>query len=398
VGLACFWAVVAALIGITFNLAMHVLSHQLGFQGFAPLASFNDDKLYWGLSQKIQEENGPSSIIHIYPVLLAGLFDLFGRHLFLGKAFNTIAYATTVFFGVLAAREVSLWKQLPTKEVNLTCHLVGMLFSFYPSQLFYSTQLFKDPPLVCAGIANFYFTILLLKGGTKNIGAWVGWVLSLGLLYNLRPYAAISLILGVLAYLVFVWKTKPFRKLLVTGSALAILAVLPMFFGLGLFASDYLAPWLNPEKISELREGGYSAAGSSSDITIDYSNPLLFLITFALSFGTTLLGPFLWQVRSIVQIVALPEALIASAFIVRLITMKHRKTISLNPVERIPLLCCLLSVGFIALFSDNIGATSRLRMLAWDLLFIYIAVSIASYRLQKRLEKVKHLKLISEGF
>lgn len=57
------------------------------------------------------------------------------------------------------------------------------------------------------------------------------------------------------------------------------------------------------------------------------------------------------------------------------------------------LLFSLVLIGAIALFSDNIGVNTRLRMLAWDAFFIYAAslFGLKKELVQEGIEKIYNL-------
>jgi hypothetical protein len=387
------WVIISILLGVISTIAIHAYSLETGFLGFAPLASLGDDRLYWDLSQKIQEGNAPENLIHIYPAILAFLFSVLGRNIIYGKLFNILCYVLIVFYGILTTRILCQLKQLPLKDIKFASYMAGAILAIYPSQLFYSTQLFKDPLLTLCGIANLYYFISLFREPARR--TFLFWLITFAGLFNLRPYAAISLLLSMLSYLIFVWKTKRSRKFFVVAAFVLAITFLPSFFGLGLFASDLISPWFDGDKLTEFRESAYADASSSVDISIDYSNPVSFLFTFSISFATVILGPFPWQIRSIAHLIAFPEALILLSTLIWMNVFSsatNSQARSKSSVELLPLFACLVSAGFIALFSDNIGATSRIRILAWDFLFIYISVVLASYRSSRRSKRLKSLE------
>ncbi|MHC5721364.1 MAG: hypothetical protein ACYTX0_57445, partial [Nostoc sp.] len=77
-----------------------------------------------------------------------------------------------------------------------------------------------------------------------------------------------------------------------------------------------------------------------------------------------MLGPLPWQVRSGVTLITLPEVIGMWILYFQLWHSWSSRTIkNKNNEEILLLISCLIQVGIFALFSDNIGANTRLRLL-----------------------------------
>jgi hypothetical protein len=379
------WAFVAFILRLIVGLAIHIYSVNAGYKGFVPLASYNDDVLYWEVSNALYSGNTPEFVPNIYPVFLAYFFQLTSPSILGAKFLNILSNVFSVFFGVLLVRDICSTLSLSKRQAKLAMNVSGLLFSIYPSQLFYSTQMIKDPFLIFFGMVNIYVSLCILRS-RLTFFLCLAWLATFLGLLSFRPYAALSLLISIISYLLFVWKTKTTRKIIVIIMIVGLSAFLPSILGLGFFASDYIGPFLNPEKIAEFREVGYSIGDSSTDIVIDYSSPVSFLLTFGLSSLTTMFGPFPWQIKSAVQLIAFPEAAFALLIVmtVSLSKLKRRKPqpkpggLQKNSNEIILInLFCFTLICMISLFSDNLGANTRLRVLPWNLFIISASISFA---------------------
>jgi hypothetical protein len=376
------WASIALLIRLILGLLIHNYSLQSGFKGFVPMSNYGDDILYWDLAEQMRLGYDTGYTINLYPMFLAVLFQITGPSILLAKMVNMLFNVVAIFVTILIVKEVGEASGLDRRQTRWAGHMTGALLALYPSQIFYAVQMIKDPFLIFAGTINLYLAILILRGKGRKTWNLSGWFLTMLGVVAFRPYTLIALVGSWLIYLLFVWKTKISRKIAVLVVVFLIVGVVPYFAGLGFFASNYIAPWLDVEKVSEFRKNGYSTGGSAADITIDYSSPITFIQTYGFSVLTAMFGPFPWQVKSPIQIIALPEALFALAMsLVLLVPLgkARRKTADSEgrSVPYILLIFSLVLVGLIGLFSDSIGGNTRLRILSWNIFFAYSAIVFA---------------------
>lgn len=370
---ALFWFLLAFWVRLGACVLIHFYSLALGYGGYYPLPSGADDTTYFPLAERIYEGLPVPFISNDYPYALA-IFYRFtgGPDLLVGKLLNVFAGAVTVGLGVLLVQELTR-EGFSRARRKRAIRWTGLFLTFYPSLLWYSTQLVKDPLIVVAGMGTLYFQICLLRRFT--VGYLIGWLVSFAALFPFRPYAAIAIAVSLLIY---VLRFKP--KWLVP--ALVTVAVLPFLLGKGWFGLSSLQNVLvSTDTVSSFRESGYSTGGSSAGITINYSNPLLFLLTYSYSFATAMFGPFPWQIRAAAQAVALPEAMVMWALFpiwLRAVwKLRHRgKQTALARRPVLLLLFSLVLIGAIAIFSDNIGANTRLRLLPWGAFLLYASLKM----------------------
>ena len=374
------WFLTAWAVRLVACLVIHLYSLAAGYGGFYPLASGADDTTYFPLAELIYQGGEIPFVANDYPYFLAAFYRLTGGpDLLVGQLLNVFMGALTVWFGVLLIQELTR-EGYDLKTRKRAIWWTGALLTFYPSLLWYSTQLVKDPPIVLAGMATLYFQTCLLR---QMRPVWVlGWMISFAALFPFRPYAAVAI---ALALLIYVLRFKP--KWLIP--AVLIIGVLPYLLGRGWFGLSSLQNvMISTESVAAFRQTGYSTGGSSAGITINYSNPVAFLSTYSYSFATAMFGPFPWQIRAVGQAVALPEAIGMWALFpiwARGVWGLRRRGKSGVRVRRevLLLLFSLVLIGAIAIFSDNIGANTRLRLLPWAAFFIYASLKMPRLRFSR---------------
>jgi hypothetical protein len=377
------WAGVALAARLMFGLFIHIYSIQAGFEGFVPMSNYGDDILYWSLAEKMLLGYDTGYTINLYPMFLAALFQVTGQNMLIAKLVNLLLNVTAVYMTVLITRDVGQAAGLERRSVKVAGHLTGAMLALYPSHIFYAVQMIKDPFLIFAGTLNLFVAIQLLLGKGSKTWNLVGWGLSAIGVFTFRPYTLIALVGTWLVYLLFVWKTKFSRKAMVVGFVVGLVGVLPYFAGLGFFASTYIGPWLDVEKVSEFRTKGYSIGGSAADIALDFTNPLTFIQTYGFSVLTAMFGPFPWQLKSPIQFVALPDAIFTLLMTVALLIPlgRGRSKAQINaPGKNMPYILLIFSIiliGLIGLFSDNIGSNTRLRLLSWNIFYAFLSLVVA---------------------
>lgn len=371
--LALRWTTIAFLTRFVMALLIHAYSLSSGFNGFYPLSSGADDTTYWAASLDIYYGRADSFSLNFYPSLLATFWRLIGGpDLLVGKLLNVAFGALSVGVGVLIVQEL-VRHRMPMYQRRRAANWTGALLTFYPSLLWYSTQLVKDPFLVLFALVALLCQLHFLKRASAlAIGLWV---FSLACVLLFRSYTVAALLL---ALMVFVLRFN--RKWLVP--IVLFMALAPYARGMGLFGFSYIGPMISTERIAQVRQQAYSIGGSSTGITVDYSNPLRFLVTYSYSFATAMFGPFPWQIRAVGQAVAVPETLFMW-FLIPMWFASMRDLVLARRVDRAAgrdamlLLFSVVLLGIVALFSDNIGANTRLRLLPWSAFFIFASIRLA---------------------
>lgn len=374
--LTLFWFLFALTISLFIGFAIHLFSHYAGFSGFYPLASGADDTLYdsCGIQMMLlgKIETAPSW----YPYIVGFIYMVMGKNIgfVFGKILNVIFRAFTVFLAVKMVGELS--EDCNIKEMKRRINFTGFLTSLYPAHLFYSTQLLKDSIIILLIMCSLYYALKSLRN-KKYIKNYIILFIFLVVLSKFRIYATLAIIVAYIGYLIFL---NSFDKKFI----LPLLALI-IFIGLGLAAAgfgfmgiNFLRYW-NPDTISAFRESTYSIGGAAAGIQIDFTSPIKFLLTYSYSLITVIFGPLPWQFRSATHLIALPEAIILWCSIP--IIIRQLTCLKKNRPENLLLVFCFCLAGIVALFSDNIGANTRLRMGVIIPLIVYMSLKIKIYKI-----------------
>jgi hypothetical protein len=363
------WGFIALLVRLIVLAITHLYSLQAGLDGFYPLESGADDRYYFSTAASIASGNPIELLPNTYPYLIAALFIITGPNLVAGKLLNVVISAVSIYIGVNTARIlVRLFGQNPRTE-RLAANTTGLLLTFYPASVFYSTQLLKDTVIQALFVLLLFITI---RSFIKRIGITTVILFAFGIfiLFGLRSYTAIAFLATLFVYMMLGRVRSSWKIVAILGVAL-----LPYFGGLGLFGLTALSHWLNPAWLANWRYQVYSMGGSSLGIQIDFSNPFLALMAWLYSLVTVLFGPLPWQFSSIRVAIGAIDCLpvwLMSAIWLKGYNALIRRGInsSLKPQDLLLLFAIILSGG-IALFSDNIGANTRLRLTVYTALYIY---------------------------
>lgn len=375
---AAFWFCAALIVRVVLCLATHYFSVYVGRGGFFPLESGADDRFYWEASLSLLAGRSPGTLPNPYPYFLTGVYWLTGPNLLVGKLVNVLLGALTVYFGVLIAREFSSFSKHSWKSWQHPTNLVGFFLTFYPALAFYNGQLLKDTLVVFLGILGLFFYVRALK--YRFFRYWFLGALSTIALYMFRPYAAFALLLALGIYLFVNWKVKRVYKLASLLMFLLVAAFVPYLGGHGLFGMQYLLKHASLEVISEIRHELYSHGGSAVGISFAQRNIMFILGGYACSFLTAAFGPLPWQLKNFNVLFALPEAMMMWLFI-SLWLKSLKGTFSRRPgAEKLLVYFSWILLGIIALFSDNIGADVRLRLLPWSSFLIFAGVYLGCRR------------------
>jgi hypothetical protein len=369
---ALFWFIIALMVRSVAAIAIHMYSEANGFRGFYPLASGHDDRYYWSAAIKIFNDSYPDRHVNIYPDILAAIFSLTGPHLFIGKILNVLLGSLSVYLGVALVQE--LGSNRPADgTLSRAPHWAGLFLTFYPSSIFYSTQLLKDEFVIMSGLLSLYLAARFtgLPFSARGFGGAVIWLLTILFACVFRPYAALALFIPVFMYTIFSGR----KWLPVVVILVAVLVCAGIF---GLSKGAHVGIFKSIDHVEALRQKVYSAGGSSFGIEIDFKSPVGFIKSYTYSYATAMFGPFPWQLRSMVHLISVPETLIMWLLFPTWLTgiVQLVKNIFLRRLEKeqILILVSLLLIGAIALYSDNMGANTRLRILPWSAFLLYVAL------------------------
>ena len=331
----------------------------LHYSQIYPFGGARDDWFYHRVAVSIAERfrQGDISlaglgVFHWYPVFLGGLYTVTLPEMLVGKA--TVVWLA----GISAILLYSITREMGGS--GKWAFAVGFLgCNFYPSYVFYGSLLRKDTlviPLALSGILIIARLVACFRWRTFFLFMVVS-----GLLMALRIYAGFVLALAFfLSWLAASWRPRP-GKTIVYGLVMVLVwGCAAHFLGYGFLGIRATRKLLDPEFISHFRESQYSIGGSAAQVESDFSSPQAFAGYYSRSFVNVLLGPLPWQIRETRHLFSLIEV-IPWYFCVFLI-LRGATRASVLKASAPALIYGIGLIGCIALFSDNLGANTGLRM------------------------------------
>lgn len=284
-----------------------------------------------------------SSVVNIWPVLLKYLdnYNLYSR--------EVIAYllflVSIVLIPIITCKIAGL-----KFKVNQKYYLyLWLLCILYPTIYFFTFDVFRDVFMVFCFLIGCLIVKYLLR--TKSslvfiflfiVSLIIGWFLA-----ALRPYLGVAFI-GAL----FLWNIKFTKKRIVFLSTLYLLA---------LFVANYAGVF---DAITEYREG-FGEIGAGSTLGLNFSNPILFIPNFILSFLGQMLGLYITNPLAIVLL--LVETV---PFFFMLVYVFKNIRLADNFV-RFLIIFFVLYASVWLIGNDNLGTAVRLRI--YNYLAVYIS-------------------------
>lgn len=342
--------------------------------------------------------------IHCYPIIVGAVYALTLPEEIIGLMVNVWLVAVSIILVYLIILEIS--------GLSKNAFLIGLIAGFYPSYIFNSGLLLKDPIEIFFVITGLLFLIKTVKKLT-----WYNFlILYLAILCatHFRFYVGYALI----ATFVFSWfllSKIDLKKRIIYGIVfIIILGFIPLLAtSYGYYGINSVRNFINPKKISFYRKVAYnptpvvpvsakpaapavetpastkpvetpaSTAGFDSTFSVENS-PLGFLK----SFTYVLLGPFPWQIKNLRQSLALFETMpwyLLLLFIIDGIIICFKKRVR----YAVPLLFfSILVITLIAVFDTNYGLIVRIRIPA----FISLACFAAFSSKESIIKKINYFK------
>jgi len=326
------------------------------------------------------------SLSHSYPVIVGYIYAFTMPNMLVGQIFNAWLVALLVIFVYLIVREIGGTE----KEAFLT----GFIACFYPSLVFYGSLLLKEAFVILLALIALLLVIRIIKN--FSIVNFFIFYVTLILLTNLRFYISFAIILAFIISWIIISNLK-IKKRIVYGTIMMLLfGFLPQIScGYGYFGADILKQHLNIQNINFYKEVAYApvppkdsikpkdillpkdpgqrtqwptyTAEKNSTVIIKsgFENPVTFIKNTTLSVLYSLFGPLPWKFTKKTQFFSLPE-IIASYFLVFFVISAAIKSIKNKNKNIIPLIIFAgLVISILALFMNNFGIVTRIRMPAF---------------------------------
>lgn len=350
-----------------FYLAVSLLSMSLAGNGPAlQLFGGSDDATYYLTTGQAVSQGQDYTTGNAYVLVVAFFFAHFGSG-------TVLALRLLNVIGTVALLTIVLWlvRYFSSNNARATMQ-TEVLFLFYASLLYYSTwSLTRDVWIYVTYVASLAVIVRFAFIKRTGVSVVVG-VLLIAALASLRPYAAASLIVGLLLWMLHRWiRYWPvFIAALITGFLawfrFGANLVIP---GLGMSMSDVLV-YRQPAP-------GHSGGASDMNIPLSEGSVPKFLLGYIHSLVANAIGPLPGDIHGFSTLVVfLLESI--PAVILLLILWRERKMLTW------PHALLLWEAGtwfaFIALSNDNYGTACRLRVLGWLSIWIVVVSLLASRR------------------
>lgn len=280
--------------------------------------------------------------VNTWPVILRFLNDygLYSRVIISHLLF----LVSIVFIPIMAARLA----ELNVKNDQKYYFYILFLCLLYPTLFFYSMDVYRDVFMVF----SFLLGCIVVKKflNSNNFLFFIFYLMlaiAVGLfLLGLRPYLGYAFLLSL-----FLWKISFTKKRIIFLCVLYILV---------LFIANYIGVF---DKLTEYRSS-FEDLGGGSTLGLDFSNSIMFIPNFILSFLGQMLG--LYITNSLAVVLLLVETLPFFFMLIYII-----KNIRLaDSFVRFLIIFFVLYASVWLIGNDNLGTAVRLRMYNYFVIYI----------------------------
>jgi hypothetical protein len=295
--------------------------------------------------------------------LVAGIYELVGRNLLAVQLVNASVGAVTgivVYYNTMA-----LFNNVRAAK------LAGLLVTFFPSLILWSSQALKDGLIILALAMSILATLRLMEKIT------IGWVLvitvSLLTLLSLRFYIFYMMTAAVAGSFVLGMKTLSAQGFLHRFVAVIAIGLAFTWFGVLQYAGTQFDRFANLRQIQLSRQDQAEAgSGFAKDVDVTTTEGALTVIPTGVVY--LLFAPFPWQFTTLRQSITLPEMIVWWFSFPLLVlglwySIKHR----LRQVAPIVIFTSMLTLVY-SIFQGNVGTAYRQRSQLLVFYFIFVAV------------------------
>lgn len=376
------------------SVAIYFLAFAAGNEGVSIrlFGGGDDGYFYWEQSQKIAK--GQTAVItSIYTIIIGYLMNFLNiTDVIIIRFFNFLGYflllINSLFLLDFTIKKNKNLQIVINRDDFKSKKLLIVLFTFYLSLIMNTTlSIYRDIWIYLFCLLSVKELIYFMNKKTLKIIHFILFILYFLLLYGFRTYAALSIILSLIIYKVLISKRRKTNILLL----ILLGGIVYTFF------KNITFPIVNMSIEDALSYRDYfisvAPGGSQMNIPLDQNNYLLFLIFYFYSFIGNLLGPLPWQINNMSHILAFLFETIPFILILRTIYKKRKL---LNKIHSFLIANSFSWFMLISLSNDNIGASTRLRVIGWILLIIVFS-DVYYKKLKKRDSTIGNRKSVSNN-
>lgn len=261
----------------------------------------------------------------------------------------------------------------------------ALLMAFFPQVVFWSTGMYKDPPiLLCIALAMYAVLRLREKLSLAMITLFV---VAEVVLISLRFYIAYFVLFAALATFVFAQRHGVMRMFVTYGLLLGLL-----FGALNIAVQretlEQQATYLTLDRLQTTRADQAMWGKSGFGQEYDVSTPSGALSALPTGLVYLLFAPFPWAVSGLRQALAVPETLVWYALMPAFFRgLTHAVKRKLGTILPIVVFAASLTAAY-ALMQGNVGTAYRQRTQITMFFFIFMGVGLAERRRKKEARTV----------
>lgn len=348
----------------------------------------DDGFFYWKQIQNIYEGK-PWIRTSIYPLIIGSIMKLTGiSSVYLIRILNYFVFIFLIMFSMYLIKfqfRCDKYK-IESQYMYNSRVLLLLFFLFYVSiQMNVNLSIYRDVWIYMIYTLCVYLSIKIIFLKKNRLFRIFPMLLFLWLLGEFRKYALLSFLFATGIYFVY-------RKIKIIRNSKRF--ILLSLFMLGLyytFLIDFTIMDMSLKEALNYRASSLNAysGGSQMNINLDQPNYFMFLINYMHSYTGNLLGPLPWHVSGISTLFVFLVETIPMLLILRFLWKKRRL---ITNVQKYILIHGFVWVSLIGFTNDNLGTATRLRPVAWILIFIVFVVvySKNKYFLSIKGEKIKY--------
>lgn len=261
----------------------------------------------------------------------------------------------------------------------------ALFMAFFPQVVFWSTGMYKDPPiLLCIALAMY--AVLRLRE-RLSLAMITLFVVAEVVLISLRFYIAYFVLFAALATFVFAQRHGVMRMFVTYGLLLGLL-----FGALNIAVQretlEQQATYLTLDRLQTTRADQAMWGQSGFGQEYDVSTPSGALSALPTGLVYLLFAPFPWAVSGLRQALAVPETLVWYALMPAFFRgVTHAVKRKLGTILPIVVFAASLTAAY-ALMQGNVGTAYRQRTQITMFFFIFMGVGLAERRREREARTV----------
>jgi hypothetical protein len=295
--------------------------------------------------------------------LVAGIYYIFGRNFLAAQTFVVVFGAATAPLVHICAEKIF--------QNHRVARFAAISIAVFPAFVIWSGQLLKDGLIIFLIVLSM--TMVLKLQEKLSYGAVILLILSLAGIVSLRFYIFYMVAVAVAGSFILGVSNSP-ASLVRRAIVLVVMGVGLTYLGVVQTATLDFEKYGDLRSLQRSRQDQAVSADSGYAEDIDVSTTRGAITAIPIGFVYLIFAPFPWDVRTLRQVITLPEVFVWWAMIPMLVwgiwyTVKHR----LRTAFPILLFSGMLTLAY-SIFQSNVGTAYRQRTQIQVFFFMFIGV------------------------